>query len=181
MIKSICRTILYSWMGFSSDFTVEKPNKFILALAPHTSNWDFIIGLLYSYAEDFHCNFLIKKEWFFWPMGIFMRSIGGIPVYRNKQMKTTDVIASQAKKLPHFRICITPEGTRSANPDWKKGFYYIALKADIPVLLCALDFEHKRIVCHRTLTPSGDIDKEMAEIKAYYSQFKGKHPHKFAI
>ncbi|MBQ5722288.1 MAG: 1-acyl-sn-glycerol-3-phosphate acyltransferase, partial [Bacteroidaceae bacterium] len=114
-------------------------------------------------------------------MGIFMRSIGGIPVYRNKQMKTTDAIASQAKQLPHFRICITPEGTRSANPDWKKGFYYIALKADIPVLLCALDFEHKRIVCHRTLKPTGDIEKEMAEIKAYYSQFKGKHPHKFAI
>jgi 1-acyl-sn-glycerol-3-phosphate acyltransferase len=114
-------------------------------------------------------------------MGIFMRSIGGIPVYRNKQMKTTDAIASQAKKLPHFRICITPEGTRSANPEWKKGFYYIALKADIPVLLCALDFEHKRIVCHRTLKPTGEVEKEMAEIKAYYSQFKGKHPHKFAI
>ena len=181
MIRSICRTILYSWMGFSTTFSVEKPNKFILALAPHTSNWDFIVGLLYSYAEDFHCNFMIKKEWFFWPCSIFMRSIGGIPVYRNKHMNTTDVVAKQAKEMPSFKLCITPEGTRSANPDWKRGFYYIALKADIPILLCALDYEKKEIICERTLIPSGNIDEDMRNIKEYFSHFKGKHPKKFAI
>lgn len=181
MIQKICRTLLYSWMGFSTDFTEEKPNKFILALAPHTSNWDFIVGLLYSYAEDFHCNFLMKKEWFFWPIGSFMRSIGGIPVYRDKKMNTTDVIANQARQMPKFRICITPEGTRSANPEWKRGFYYIALKANLPILLCGLDYKQKKIICHRTFVPTGDIDKEMNEIKEYFSQFKGKHPHKFAI
>lgn len=181
MIKEICRTILYSFMGFTTDFMDEMPEKFVLALAPHTSNWDFIVGLLFSYAEDFHCHFMMKKEWFFWPLGSFMRSIGGIPVYRNKKLNTTDVLAGQAKRMSSFRLCITPEGTRKANREWKRGFYYIALKADLPILLCALDYGQKKIVCKRVVMPTGDADRQIAEIKDYYSQFKGKHPKKFAV
>ena len=90
-----------------------------------------------------------------------------------------DIIAQQAKQAKKFRLCITPEGTRKAQPDWKKGFYYIALKAEIPILLYGLDFAERRIVCTKTIIPDGNIDAQMQEIKEYYSDFKGLHPEQF--
>ena len=181
MLKRLCNKILFGWLRFTETVTEPLPDKCIIALAPHTSNWDFIIGNLYSRATGFHSDFLMKKEWFFWPMGILMRRLGGIPVYRSKQMRSTDIIAERAKEARKFRLCITPEGTRKAQPEWKKGFYYIALKAEIPILLYGLDFEERRIVCTKTIIPNGDIDAQMQEIKDYYSNFKGLYPEKFVI
>ena len=83
-------------------------------------------------------------------------------------------------KARTFCLCITPEGTRSLNPDWKKGFYYIALKARIPILLYGLDYERKLIQCTKSIIPCGDIEKDMAEIKEYFKDFKGLHPEKFS-
>jgi 1-acyl-sn-glycerol-3-phosphate acyltransferase len=123
----------------------------------------------------------MKKEWFFWPMGILMRKLGGIPVYRSKQMHSTDLIAERAKEAKTFRLCITPEGTRKAQPDWKKGFYYIALKAGLPILLYGVDYEKKLIRCTKTIIPSGDLEKDMREIKLYFKDFKGKKPENFTI
>ena len=75
----------------------------------------------------------------------------------------------------------TPEGTRSLNPEWKKGAYYIALKAQIPLLLYGVDYEKREIVCTKSFIPTGDIDNEMRELKLYYKDFKGKHPELFTI
>ena len=114
MFKKLCNNILFGWLHFTEVITEPMPEKCIIALAPHTSNWDFILGNLYSRAKNFHCDFLMKKEWFFWPMGILMRRLGGIPVYRDRHMRSTDIIAEQARKAKTFRLCITPEGTRTA-------------------------------------------------------------------
>lgn len=128
-----------------------------------------------------HINFLMKKEWFFWPMGILLRRMGGIPVYRSKHTKITDHLADEAKRRDSFKLCITPEGTRSLNPDWKKGFYYIALKAQIPVLLFGVDYSRKLIQCTKSFVPTGDVDNEMRAVKLYFKDFKGKYPEKFTI
>ena len=93
----------------------------------------------------------------------------------------TDNMAEAARRTDSFKLCITPEGTRSLNADWKKGFYFIALKAEIPILLYALDYGKKTIVATKTIIPSGDLDKDMDEIKQYYKDFKGKYPEKFTI
>ena len=181
MLKKLCEKVLFGWLHFTEEITEPMPEKCIIALAPHTSNWDFIVGNLYSRARDFHCDFLMKKEWFFFPVGILMRRLGGIPVYRSKQMHSTDIIAEQAKQAKKFRLCITPEGTRQAQPEWKKGFYYIALKAEIPILLYGLDFAKRRIVCTKTIIPNGDIETQMQEIKEYYQNYQGLHPEKFKV
>ena len=168
-------------MGWTADVTEDHPDKFIICLAPHTSNWDFILGLLYSRSIGMKINFLMKKEWFFWPLGPIFKSLGGIPVYRQKKTSMTDAMAETAKKADQFRLCITPEGTRSKTAEWKKGFYFIALKAGLPILLYGVDYEKKLIRCTKTIIPSGDLEKDMREIKLYFKDFKGKKPENFTI
>src|SRR5574344_2035906 len=80
-----------------------------------------------------------------------------------------------------FHLCITPEGTRSLNPNWKKGFYFIALKAKIPILLYGLDYQKRVIECKESFLPTGDTDKDMRHIKLYFKDYKGKFPQKFTI
>lgn len=180
MIQGFCRWLLYKKMGWTKCVTVAHPDKFIICLAPHTSNWDFIIGQLYAQAEGFKINFLMKREWFFWPLGVIFKSLGGIPVWRSKHTSMTDNLAETAKTKDSFKLCITPEGTRSPNTEWKKGFYFIALKAEIPILLYGVDYEKKKIVCTDSFTPSGNIDEDMPKIKSYFKDFKGKKPENFA-
>ena len=99
MWKSFCRWMLYKKMRWKTDITEAHPEKYIICIAPHTSNWDFIIGQLYAGAESISCNFLMKKEWFFWPMGIMMRKLGGIPVWRSKHTSMTDNLAQTARDI----------------------------------------------------------------------------------
>ena len=166
-------------MGWTANVSEAHPSKFIICLAPHTSNWDFLIGQLYNGAEGMKSNFLMKKEWFFWPLGPLFRHLGGIPVWRSKHTSMTDNLAETARQSERFMLCITPEGTRSPNPDWKKGFYYIAQKAEIPILLYGIDYEKRLIQCTKTILPTGDIDAQMKEIKTYFKDFKGKKPENF--
>ena len=179
MWKSFCNWLLYKHMGWTTNVTESHPDKYIICLAPHTSNWDFIIGQLYNGAEGLGSNFMMKKEWFFWPIGPLFKRLGGIPVWRDKKTSLTDNLAETAKNVKTFRLCITPEGTRSPNPEWKKGFYFIALKAEIPILLYGVDYEKRLIECTKTIIPNGDVDTQMHEIKQYFSKFKGKKPENF--
>ncbi len=179
MWKRFCNWLLYKRMGWTSNITEDHPSKCIICLAPHTSNWDFIIGQLYNSAHGLKSNFLMKKEWFFWPLGCLFRKLGGIPVYRDKRTSLTDSLAQAVRQAESFRLCITPEGTRSRVEEWKKGFYFIAQKAGIPILLYGVDYEKKLIECSKTIVPSGDLDADMTQIKLYYKKFKGKKPENF--
>lgn len=181
MLKKFCGWLLYQHWGWTKEVTVDHPKKYIICLAPHTSNKDFLLGQLYAHAEGWKINFLMKKEWFFWPLGPIFKSMGGIPVFRSKHTSMTDNLAETAKKSDTFRLCITPEGTRSLNPEWKKGFYFVALKAQIPVLLYGVDYEKRLIQCTKSMIPTGDVEKEMKEIKLYFKDFKGKRPELFTI
>ena len=181
MWKSFCRWLLYKKMRWIHACHRIHPDKFIICLAPHTSNWDFIIGQLYSSAEGMKSNFLMKKEWFFWPLGPIFRRLGGIPVFRSKKSSMTDNLAEAARQADHFMLCITPEGTRKPTTEWKKGFYFIAQKAEIPILLYGVDYEQRLIRCTKTMIPNGDVEAQMREIQLYYKDFKGKKPENFTI
>lgn len=181
MWKRFCRWLLYKRMGWTKEVTVAHPKKYIICLAPHTSNWDFVLGQLYSGAEGWRIQFLMKKEWFFWPLGLLFRRLGGIPVFRNKRTSMTDSLADTALHSDEFHLTITPEGTRSANPEWKKGFYIIAMKAHLPILLYGVDYKKKLIQCTESVVPSGDMDSDMKTIKHYFKNFRGKHPENFTI
>ena len=181
MIQSFCRWMLYRQLGWKTDVTEAHPNKYIICLAPHTSNWDFLIGQLYARAEGMKANFLMKKEWFFWPLGPIFRRLGGIPVWRSKHTSMTDNLAHTALERQTFCLTITPEGTRSRNPEWKQGFFYIAQKAQLPILLYGVDYQKKLIQCTKTVIPNGNVELQMKEIKLYFKDFKGKKPENFTI
>lgn len=181
MVSFFCKTVLYKWMGWKENVTASIPDRCIIAIAPHTSNWDFIIGQLYYTAKGKRANFLMKREWFFWPFGLWLRHIGGIPVWRDRKTSLTDRLAELAQKSEHFQLAITPEGTRSRVTEWKKGFYYIALKAGIPIALFGLDYQKHEIVCTKIFTPTSNEDEDMKAIKSYYATFRGKHPENFCV
>lgn len=169
-------------MGWRSELNLPIPDKYIIALAPHTSNWDFVMGQLFSLAEGVRCQFLMKAEWFKWPiLGRYFHKVGGIPVQRDKHTSLTDQLAAIANESETFALCITPEGTRKPTTEWKRGFYYIAQKADLPILLFGLDYGKKRIVFDKIVRPDGDVERQMLEIKDYYKNFQGKYPENFLV
>ena len=180
MFKSLCR-LIFRKMGWQVEMTVPYRDKCIICVAPHTSNWDFIIAELYYHSIGRTAGFLMKKEWFFWPMGVLFRSMGGIAVERSRHVSITDRVAEAAIKAERFELAVTPEGTRSLATKWKRGFYFIALKAGLPIQLYAIDYKNKRIVCTKELVPSGDVEADMRLIMDYYRPYEGKYPGKFAV
>ena len=164
MFQKLCHYLLFKRLGWKEQVSVPNRNKCIICVAPHTSNWDFFLGELY------------------WPLGSFLRYIGGIPVERKKHTSLTDTVAEKARQSEYFHLAVTPEGTRSRVEIWKRGFYFIALKANIPIQLYAIDYEQRRIVCTREIFPKEEnVEKDMKEIMDYYSDFKGRHPEKFQV
>lgn len=181
MSHPVSRYIFFRLLGWKERVTVPRHDKCIICVAPHTSNYDFILAELYYRAIGRHANFLMKKEWFFWPLGLLFRKMGGVPVERSKHTGLTDQLVEKANAARHFELAVTPEGTRSLVTHWKRGFYFIALKAKLPIMLYAIDYENKAIVCTETLYPSGNVEEDMRKIMDYYRPYKGKYPGKFAV
>ena len=157
MKKGLYSFIYYRLLGWKTNVTVPNYDKCVICAAPHTSNWDLFIGKLFYGAIGRKTSFMMKKEWFFFPLA---RKFAG-----SKQ----------------FHLAITPEGTRKANPNWKKGFYFIALKAQVPIMLIGIDYPTKTITSTKAIMPTGDIEKDMHEIKLYFKDFQGKNPENFSI
>lgn len=164
------------WKCFNE---IPVPEKCVICMAPHTSNWDFIWGLLYGYALKLHSHFLMKKEWFYFPMSLIMTNLGGIPVDRKNKTSLTDTMAEWFKKKSSFRLAIAPEGTRQLTKEWKKGFYFIALKAKVPIALAFIDYKTKTMGIRQVFEPTGDVDADLFLIQSYYKEYQGKFSDRF--
>lgn len=165
-------------MGWTIYDRPEGIDKAVVVMGPHTSNWDFIIGKMAFMHYGVKGRYLIKSELFFPPLGWFLKAIGGIPINRKKNNNFTDQAIKYFQENDTMFMVFTPEGTRSYNPNWKKGFYYIALKAEVPIYIGYMDYPTKTGGFLEPFTPTGDIDKDIAFIKGKLSQFKGKYPEK---
>lgn len=165
--------------GWSVDITVPDYPKCIICVAPHTSNWDFILGKLAYAAVGRKAGFLMKEAWFFFPLGLIFKAIGGIPVPKRKGSSLVDTIVHKFNNSSRMAIAITPEGTRSRTSKWRHGFLYIALQAHVPIVLGAIDYKRKLITIRDEFTPTADIEADMRAIKDYYKPFVGKYPEKF--
>ncbi|WP_258104630.1 1-acyl-sn-glycerol-3-phosphate acyltransferase [Marinoscillum sp. MHG1-6] len=159
----------------------HKPtlNKYVLIVAPHTSNWDFFVGLAARTIEGIHSRFLIKDSITKLPViGQLIEWLGGRGVDRSKSTRVVDQIAEMYSKEQEFVMTITPEGTRSYSPNWKTGFYRLAVMVNIPIQMVGFDYGKKEVVFRELFYPTGDADRDIEYMKAYYRTIRGKHPEK---
>lgn len=177
---NFARTIL-NLFGWKTEITVPDFPKCIICVAPHTSNWDFIIGKLAYASVGRTAGFLMKSSWFFWPLGAIFRSIGGIPVERRKDgISLTRVVAEKFSGCSRMQLAITPEGTRSRQPQWHTGFLHIAREAGVPIVLGVIDYQLKQVRVTEQFIPTGDVEKDLRAVKDYYKGTHGKYPEKFS-
>lgn len=166
--------------GWTVRISAPDYPKCIICVAPHTSNWDFIIGKLAYASVGRRAGFLMKEQWFFWPLGCLFRAIGGIPVPRGKRRGSlTEAVTAKFKTADRLQLAITPEGTRSRNADWHTGFLRIALAADVPVELGVIDYAYKTVTIADVFVPTGDIDADMSAVKRFYAGAHAKYPENF--
>lgn len=165
---------LLGWK-ITGDFPDEP--KLVLALAPHTSNWDFVIAFAALMATGIRVSYLMKKEAFIWPFKGFFMAWGGIPLDRQAAQDTVEQIHCWFAVHDKVWVVITPEGTRSKVERWKKGFLRLAYAAEVPVLLVAWDYPRKTIVLDRCWPLTGDIDEDEVAMRTYVNiTYRGRNP-----
>ena len=167
--------------GWKVNATVAEPQKSVICVAPHTSNWDFPIGKLAYVSLGRKASFLIKDSWFFFPMGYLFTALGGVPVDRTKKNSVTLQMADEFSKRESFHLAVTPEGTRSLAPKWKMGFYHIAVTANVPIQLAYIDYKKKEVAIKAIFQPTGDEIADLEKIQNYYKNINARYPEKFNL
>lgn len=176
-IPFVCHAILLM-LGWHMVGTMPGFSKYVLVGAPHTSNWDFFYGMLFKYASGLHFKWIGKASLFKAPFGTLFRRLGGIPVWRDQKSNFVSQISELFRQSERLVITIAPEGTRSKAPYWKTGFYYMAVGAQVPIVLGFLDYARKQIGLGPVLYPTGDIYADFELIQEFYADKQGAHPSK---
>ncbi|MBA4502538.1 1-acyl-sn-glycerol-3-phosphate acyltransferase [Marinobacterium marinum] len=186
MFKLLCRLIF----KFNKWSIVSKPpadiKKCVMVGAPHTSNWDFIyLVAAYSYMGLPNPRFTIKKEWMIFPVSLLLSSLGAIPIDRTVKKageRRLDMVEEMARYIDaaeEITVLVTPEASRAPATRWKTGFYRVALKANVPILLGYLDYDKKEAGVGKVVYPSGDLDKDLRTILDFYNGVSPKHPERY--
>ena len=178
MLRALSKFIFYTILGWSirGEFS-SSIKKYVMIVAPHTSNWDFVIGVLTRKIlglED--VKYLGKSQLFRWPYGIFFRWLGGYPVDRTKHNNWVDAAVEIFNEKDEFAITLAPEGTRSYIGRLKTGFYWIAVNAKVPIYKVGFDFKDKCILIDKPFYPSGDYEKDKPLIMEFFKKIRPIHP-----
>ena len=165
----------------AGQLPADQP-KCVLIAAPHTSNWDLPYTLMVAFALRINIYWMGKAQLFRGPFGPLMRWLGGIAVDRSQ---STNLVAASALAIREadgpLCLVVPPEGTRSQTRQWRTGFYWIAHEAGVPIVMAYMDYPRKLSGLGPVFKPTGDIDADMAQIKAYYAQYKGKNWRQFSV
>ena len=179
MFRALSKFIFFRLLGWkiTGNFPQDIP-KYIIIVAPHTSNLDFFVGVFVRaiIPQIGDAKYLGKKELFRPPFGWIFRVMGGYPVDRSKHTNLVDAIVDIFNSKEEFIIGIAPEGTRKRVEKLKTGFYYIAIKAKIPIVMVGFDYPKREVIIERPFHPSGDIEEDMASIMSFFRGITGKIP-----
>lgn len=150
-----------------------QEDKCVLPCVPHTSNWDLFYTLLAAMALRVPMVFMMKENWFVWPLGPIFRWLGGVPVDRSKKANVVEQMAEAFRKNEVFFLVVTPEGTRKSVEYWKTGFYWIAVEAGVPLLPGIIKYDKKEVGVGPVIHLTGDIEKDFIVIREYYQREVG--------
>lgn len=157
------------------DASIQKS---VLMILPHTSMFDFFVGMFARGIIGLEMHYVAKKEFFRFPLGRWFRWMGGAPLDRTGNKNKVDEIVDIFKKKHVFRMAIAPEGTRSKVDTLKTGFYYIALKAQVPIIPVAFDYGNREVRLGKAFFPTGNIDEDLKQLVLHFKGAVGKHPEK---
>jgi 1-acyl-sn-glycerol-3-phosphate acyltransferase len=154
----------------------ETVKKAVIIAVPHTSWHDFYMGVILRKVLGVKTNFIGKKELFVGPFGWYLRAIGGAPIDRHSKENKVDAISSLFEKHDEFRMTLAPEGTRKKVDEWRTGFYYIAKKANVPIIMFTLDFANKQNKISEPFYPTNDKEADFKFMHQFFQGVKGKIP-----
>lgn len=177
MLARFARGVL-ALCGWKVKGSCPKEEKCILIGAPHTSNWDFVLALMTFAALSIRCSWVAKHTLFHWPFGVLFRSIGGIPVDRGSGAAFFRRVLELFRERDNLVLVMSPEGTRRKTAYWKSGFYLLAVKAEVPIVLGYVDYASKTIGVAESFIPTGDADRDMSYIRNFYRGKQGRYPEK---
>lgn len=163
-------------MGWRIDGRIPNLPKFVIIVAPHTSNWDFFVGLCCDLALDMDASWLAKHTIFRGPFGPLLKSLGGIPVVRSASHNVVAQVAAEFARRDQLVLGITPEGTRKKVQAWKSGYWHIARAAGVPILPVGLDYARRSAVIGPLRYPTDSIGDDEAAFKAFFAGITPKHP-----
>jgi 1-acyl-sn-glycerol-3-phosphate acyltransferase len=180
MWRAFCK-LLFKLSGWKPINGVMPHKKAIIIGIPHTSSWDFVISYLYYTTMGGVAHVMIKKEFFFWPLGLLLKKLGAIPIDRTRGATITKQIIHEMNSRDTMHLAITPEGTRNLTKRWKAGFHTIAQATGATVYLGFFDYKRKEIGWIETLELTDDAETDIRRMKAYYRNLGviGKHPELF--
>ena len=165
--------------GWTFRGALPELPKYVIVVAPHTSNWDFPVGVAALFATDLEAHWFGKESLFRGPMGIGMRLLGGRPVRRDTPDGVVAEMAAAVAPAPRFVIALAPEGTRRQVDHWRTGFYRIAEAADIPIVPVSFDWSRREIGIHAPMRATGDLRHDVAALQALYEPRMARHPDAF--
>lgn len=164
-------------MGWKIDGAISPDiKKCVMIVVPHTSWHDFYLGLFTRGILKVDMNFVAKKELFRFPFGAYFRWMGGEPLNRQKTENKVDAIAKVFETREVFRLAIAPEGTRKKVTEWKTGFYYIAMKANVPIIPVAFDWGNKTVKFFDPFMPTGNKEEDFKALEQHFKGIIGKVP-----
>ena len=162
-------TFIFRLIGWQAVFTPPPGPKTVVVVYPHTSNWDFPLGMLYRFWCGVRFQWAGKDSLFRWPSGWLFRRLGGIPINRREPNGTIGRLSSAFAEKESLHLCIAPEGTRARAEHWKSGFYHLARLMQVPVGLGFIDYQRKSLGVERWIDLSGSKDADLALIRDYYA------------
>ena len=170
---------LLARLGWRLAGAKPDASRFVLIAAPHTSNWDFPLMLLFGAAFDIRVRWMAKHSLFWPPLGWFMRAMGGMPITRHTRNGVVDSMVEAFRREPELVLVVPTEGTRDRAAFWKSGFYHIARQAAVPIVPSFLDFGSMRGGFGPPMRVTGNVTRDMDLFREFYAGMRGKHPELF--